>query len=427
MHHFDYRRDALHAEGVPLERIAREVGTPTYVYSTATLKRHFQVLEEAFASREHLVCYSVKACSNLSLLRLLAKEGSGFDIVSGGELFRALEAGAPADRCVYSGVGKTEAELTYALDSGILLFNVESEEELTQLERVARRRNRVAAVALRVNPSIDAKTHPHISTALRESKFGIPLDRAASIYRAGAKRRWLRFRGVDCHIGSQITQVDPLRKAVSKVAGLYRTLLGEGLPLEYLDIGGGLGITYVVERPPSPADYAKAVLDAAGDVPAKLIVEPGRVLVGNAAVLLTRVLYRKSAGKRSFVIVDAAMNDLMRPALYDAVHQILPVKPRKGRKATVDVVGPVCESTDVLGRDRSLPPLEPGDLLAVMSAGAYGMSMASNYNSRPRPAEVLADDRAFTVIRARESYEDLVRNERAALGETKKALRRSRR
>lgn len=415
MHHFAYRRNTLHAEGVSLARIAREVGTPTYVYSAATLERHYAVMDEAFAFRPHLLCYSVKANSTLGLLSLLARKGSGFDIVSAGELVRTLRAGADPARIVFSGVGKTEEEIAAALEAGLLLFNVESEDELLAIARVARRKRRRAPVALRVNPDVDARTHPYIATGLKESKFGIPLSRAAALYRRERKNRSLAFLGVDCHIGSQMTQVAPLREALTRVARLFRTLCAEGIPLRYLDAGGGLGITYREETPPSPREYATAVGAALGDVSATLILEPGRVLVGNAGLLLSKVLYTKRTQDRRFVVVDAGMNDLIRPALYGAHHEILPVGRRRLRGAAVaDLVGPVCESSDAFARARRLPALASGDLVAVMSAGAYGMSMASNYNSRPRPAEVLVQGRHYDVIRSRETHEDLMRGERPA-------------
>ncbi|MFN7132584.1 MAG: diaminopimelate decarboxylase [Myxococcales bacterium] len=412
MHHFDYRKDALYAEDVALERIAREVGTPTYVYSQATLERHYRVVDEAFAALPHLLCYSVKANSTLGILSLLARQGSGFDIVSGGELYRALKAGGDPKRIVFSGVGKTDDEIAMALDAQILMFNVESEDELEAIARVAKRRKQQAPVALRVNPDVDARTHPYIATGLKESKFGIPMKRAAELYRAHRRSRALSFIGVDCHIGSQMTEIGPVTEAVRRVGRLYATLQGEGLPLRYLDAGGGLGITYSAEKPPSPAEYANAVAGALKGLELTLILEPGRVLVGNAGLLLSRVVYNKQNGSKRFVVVDAGMNDLIRPALYGAHHEILPVRKRAGRKVAADLVGPVCESSDAFARKRPLPPLENGQLVALMSAGAYGMSMASNYNSRPRPAEVLVHGRGYTVIRERERLEDLVRGER---------------
>ncbi len=411
MHHFAYRKDALHAEDVALERIAREVGTPVYVYSRATLERHFRVLDDAFAPLPHLLCYSVKANSTLAILSLLSKQGSGFDIVSGGELYRVLKAGGEPKRIVFSGVGKTEDEIAMALDAGILMFNVESEDELDAVARVAKRRRQKAPVALRVNPDVDARTHPYIATGLKESKFGIPMKRAAELYRRERKNRNLDFVGVDCHIGSQMTEIGPVTEAVRRVGRLYETLLSEGLPLQYLDAGGGLGITYSAEAPPTPVEYARAVAGALKGIPLTLILEPGRVLVGNAGLLLSRVLYRKQNGSKRFVVIDAGMNDLLRPALYGAHHEIQPVKKRAAKRVKADLVGPVCESSDAFARKRLLPDLENGELVALMSAGAYGMSMASNYNSRPRPAEVLVDGRRYQVIREREQLEDLVRGE----------------
>lgn len=411
MHHFAYRKDALYAEDVPLERIARQVGTPVYVYSRATLERHFQVLDDAFAPLPHLLCYSVKANSTLAMLSLLSKQGSGFDIVSGGELFRVLKAGGEPKRIVFSGVGKTDDEIAMALDAGILMFNVESEEELLAVARVAKRRRKQAPVALRVNPDVDAKTHPYIATGLKESKFGIPMRRAAELYRRERSNRNLALVGVDCHIGSQMTELGPVTEAMRRVGRLFETLRSEGLPFEYLDAGGGLGITYSEEAPPTPVEYARAVADALKGIPLTLILEPGRVLVGNAGILVSRVLYRKQNGSRRFVVIDAGMNDLLRPALYGAHHEVQPVRKRAAKRLKADLVGPVCESSDAFARQRRLPELETGELVALMSAGAYGMSMSSNYNSRPRPAEVLVDGRRYEVIRERETFEDLVRGE----------------
>ncbi len=411
MNHFSPQRGALFCEGVSLAKIAKEVGTPTYVYSTATLVRHLTVLQEAFEGVPHLHCYAVKANSSLAILKLFSKRGAGFDIVSGGELVRVLAARGRAAKVVFSGVGKTEEEMAFALREGILQFNVESAEELYALDKVARRLKLVAPFALRVNPHVDAKTHRYISTGLKSSKFGVPFEEAIALYRASRKLKGLNARGLDCHIGSQITDAKPVQQAIGRVTALFKTLRSEGFGLTHLDIGGGLGITYTDEKPPSVAEYARAVLTPLKGLDATLLMEPGRVLVGNAGVLLTKVLYRKKTPARAFVIVDAGMNDLLRPALYEAHHEIVPVQPRKGKKQKADVVGPVCESSDVLGYDRALPPLEQGDLLSVMSAGAYGMSMASNYNARPRPAEVLVDGKGYRVVRRRESLEDLLRNE----------------
>jgi diaminopimelate decarboxylase len=413
VNHFTYRKRVLHAEEVPLAAIAEAVGTPVYVYSTATLVRHFRVVTEAFAPHPHLVCYSVKANSNLAVLRLLAQQGSGFDIVSGGELARVRQAGGDPQKTVFAGVGKTQEEMAQALSAGILFFNVESAEELEQLDAVARAQGRRAPFAVRVNPSVDPRTHRHIATGLKTSKFGVPFEEAVALYTRAKRMKGLRAVGVDCHIGSQITRTAPMKAAFSKVAGLYRELRAKGHALEYLDIGGGLGITYVSETPPSPAEHARIALEATRDTGATLLFEPGRVVVGNAGVLVTRVLYRKHTPARTFVVVDAGMNDLMRPALYDAHHGLQPLVQRRGREVEVDVAGPVCESTDVLARQRSLVLPRQGELYALMSAGAYGMSMASNYNSRPRPAEVLVDGAAWRVVRERERVEDLWRGERA--------------
>ncbi len=413
MNHFSYRKGILHAEEVPLPAIADAVGSPTYVYSTATLTRHFRVVTEAFGEHPHLVCYSVKANSNLAILRLLAEAGSGFDIVSGGELARVRQAGGDAAKTVFAGVGKTAEEMEQALQAGLLMFNVESAEELEVLDAVGQRLGRRAPFALRVNPNVDARTHKYISTGLKTSKFGVPFEEAVALYARAKKMKGLRAVGLDCHIGSQITKMAPMKEAFSKVAELYSALKEKGHPLAYLDIGGGLGITYTEETPPSPADFARTALGAVKATGATLIFEPGRVLVGNAGLLLTRVLYRKQTPHRRFVVVDAGMNDLMRPALYEAHHAIQPVTQRRGKPVEVDVVGPVCESTDVLARERPLVLPRAGDLWALMSAGAYGMSMASTYNSRPRPAEVLVDGAAWRVVRERERVEDLWRGERA--------------
>jgi diaminopimelate decarboxylase len=411
MNHFHEKNGALWAEGVPLERIAREVGSPTYVYSAATLRRHLAVVQASFASAPTVVCYSVKANSTLAVLKLFADDGSGFDIVSGGELARVLEAGGDPKQVVFSGVGKREDEMEAALKAGILMFNVESAEELERLDQVGRRLGVRAPFALRVNPDVDAKTHRYIATGLKTSKFGVPFEEAVALYKKSRRMKGLEARGVDCHIGSQLTDARPVREAITRVAGLYSELKAQGFPLTHLDVGGGLGVTYTKERPPGVDDYAKAVLGSAKHLGATLVLEPGRVLVANAGVLLTRVLYRKKTPAKQFLIVDAGMNDLLRPALYEAHHDIVAVKPRRGRKTTMEVVGPVCESSDVLGHGRSLPPLEPGDVLAIKTAGAYGMSMASTYNSRPRPAEVLVDGAKYRVVRKREALEELWRGE----------------
>jgi len=411
MNHFESKRGALWAEGVSLETIAREVGTPTYVYSSATLNRHLTVVREAFGTAPHVLCYSVKANSTLGVLKLVAKHRAGFDIVSGGELARVLEVGGDPRRVVFSGVGKREDEMVAALRAGILMFNVESAEELSLLDRVGRRLAVKAPFALRVNPDVDPKTHKYIATGLKTSKFGVPFDEAVSLYRASRRMKGLAAVGVDCHIGSQLTDAKPFAQALERVSGLYSTLKGDGFPLTHLDVGGGLGVTYTDEKPPGLATYSEVVLNATRATGATVVLEPGRVIVANAGVLLTRVLFNKTTETKHFVIVDAGMNDLMRPALYEAHHDIVAVKPRRGKKTTVEIVGPVCESTDVLGKGRTVPPLHAGDLLAIKTAGAYGMSMASTYNSRQRPAEVLVDGTKWRVIREREALTDLYRGE----------------
>ena len=413
MSSFSWQKGVLHAEGVPLPAIADAAGTPTYVYSSATLTRHFRRVSEAFGATPHLICYSVKANSNLAILRLFSGLGGGFDIVSGGELARVKQSGGDASKTVFAGVGKTQEEMEAALAAGILLFNVESAEELDALDAVGRRLGKRAAFALRVNPDVDARTHRYISTGLKTSKFGVPFEEAVALYTRAKKLKGVRAAGLDCHIGSQLTQASPMRDALTKVAGLYLELKAKGHPLEYLDVGGGLGITYTDETPPSPEEYARTVQDATKGTGASLLLEPGRALVGNAGVLLTRVLYRKKTPAKHFVVVDAGMNDLLRPALYEAHHALQPLVKRRGKAVEVDVVGPVCESTDVLAKARPLVLPQAGELFAFMSAGAYGMSMASNYNSRPRPAEVMVDGEAWRVVRERERIEDLWRGERA--------------
>lgn len=412
MSSFIYRRGVLHAEEVPLAAIAEAVGTPSYVYSKAALTRHFRAITEAFGPYPHLICYSVKANPNLAVLRHFTDAGCGFDIVSAGELARIGKVGGDARKAVFAGVGKTPDEMELALKAGILMFNVESAEELEMLNAVGRRVGQRAPFALRVNPAVDPRTHRYVATGLKTSKFGVPFEEAMALYTRARKLKGLKAVGVDCHIGSQLTSAVPMKEALTKVAGLYRALKEQKHPLEYLDIGGGLGITYVDETPPTPQEYADTVLGAVKNTGAHLIVEPGRALVGNAGVLLTRVLYRKRTPSKTFVVVDVGMNDLIRPALYDGRHGLQPLLKRRGRPIEVDVVGPVCESSDVLARGRQVVLPQQGDLFAVMSAGAYGMSMASTYNSRPRPAEVLVDGAAWRVVRERDPVEDLWRGER---------------
>jgi len=412
MNFFQYQGSELRAERVSLAKIAEEVGTPCYVYSLATLRRHYRVFDEAFATAPHVVCYSVKANSNLAVLAAFAKEGSGFDIVSGGELYRALAAGADPRKIVFSGIGKTRDEMAYALREGILAFNVESAAELDVLDSVAAEMGKKAPVALRVNPDVDPKTHPYISTGMKKSKFGIDVRRALDEYERARLLPHLEVVGVDCHIGSQLTDVSSFRDALSRVRAILLELRARGFAIRYLDFGGGLGITYGDETPPTPKDYAKAVLgDGIEKLGVTILLEPGRVLVGNAGILLTRVLYLKQTETKKFVIVDGAMNDLIRPSLYGAYQTIEPVIRNARPTSVVDVVGPVCESGDFFAKDRELTEVEPGELLVVRSAGAYGFVMASNYNTRPRAAEVLVDGSAYEVVRARETLADLVRGE----------------
>jgi diaminopimelate decarboxylase len=412
--YFSYQNDQLCVEQVPLAEIAQRFGTPCYVYSHAALTDGYRQFNTAFAEREHLICYAVKANSNLAILHLLARLGAGFDIVSGGELQRVLAAGGAANKVVFSGVGKSVAEMRFALDAEILCFNVESEAELMRLNEVAGSMGKIAPVSLRVNPDVDAKTHPYISTGLKQNKFGVAYTEALALYRKAAELPNLRVTGIDCHIGSQLTEASPFIAATEKVLVLVEQLSVEGITLEHLDLGGGLGIRYDDETPPSIAGYAAALLNALRGRSEKIIVEPGRVLVGNAGVLLTRVEYLKHGEEKNFAIVDAAMNDLMRPALYDAYHHIQPVQRSAAPVRQYEVVGPVCETGDFLGHARELA-ISQGDLLAVMSAGAYGMSMSSNYNTRPRAAEVMVSGTVTQLIRERETVQQLLAGEKTFL------------
>jgi diaminopimelate decarboxylase len=404
--YFHYQQDQLFAENVALGSIAQRFGTPCYVYSHAALTDGYRQFAEAFKSRNHLICYALKANSNLAILNLFARLGAGFDIVSGGELQRVLAAGGAANKVVFSGVGKSEAEMRQALDAEILCFNVESSSELDRLNEVAGSMGRIAPISFRVNPDVDAKTHPYISTGLKQNKFGVAYTEALALYRKAANMPHIRITGMDCHIGSQLTETGPFIAATEKVLALVDQLAAAGIVLEHLDLGGGLGICYDGETPPSIAEYAQALLGALKGRTEKLIVEPGRVLVGNAGILLTRIEYLKHGEEKNFAIVDAAMNDLMRPALYDARHGILPVQKRAGETVPYEVVGPICESSDFIGHDREMA-VDKGDALAVMSAGAYGMSMSSNYNTRPRAAEVMVDGEVVHLVRERETVRQL--------------------
>jgi diaminopimelate decarboxylase len=416
MNHFEYRNGEMFAEDVAIKRIASEVGTPAYVYSLATLRRHFRVFDQAFAAVPHIVCYSVKANSNIALLRAFANEGGGFDIVSGGELFRALKAGADPKKIVFSGVGKKAEEIEYALDCGILMFNVESEHEMIAINEIAARGGKKAPISLRINPDVDPQTHPYISTGMKKAKFGVDIKRSLESYKKAVSLPNLEVVGVDCHIGSQLTSVSPFIDALARVREyLDRVLVGslrkEGAQIRYLDLGGGLGISYKDETPPHPQEYAQAIVQGLEGLDVTLILEPGRVIVGNAGVLITEVQYIKETGDKNFVIVDGGMNDLIRPALYGSYQAIQPVVQKNDAKLIADIVGPICESGDFFGKDREIARPERGDLLAVMSAGAYGFTMASNYNSHPKPPEILVDGDEYYVIRARESLDDLIRGE----------------
>ena len=406
MNAFNLKNGELHAENVALSQIAHEFDTPCYVYSKAALTQAFKSFQAGLVNANHLICFAVKANPNIAILNLFAKLGAGFDIVSGGELARVLAAGGDPQKVVFSGVGKTADEMRAALKAGIFCFNVESASELTRLNTVAGEIGKIAPVSLRVNPNVDANTHPYISTGLKNNKFGVAFEDALDVYTQAASMSNIAVHGVDCHIGSQITELSPFIDALDRVLGLVDTLEAKGIHISHIDVGGGIGITYADETPPEFDLYAKAILDKLSNRNVKLLVEPGRELVGNAGVLLTRVKYLKLTETKNFAIDDAAMNDLMRPALYDAYHDIASVTPHAGETTNYEIVGPVCESGDFLGHDRALN-LQEGDLLAIKSAGAYGMSMASNYNTRPRAAEIMVDGDKTFVIRQREKTTDL--------------------
>jgi diaminopimelate decarboxylase len=409
--YFGYQNGELHAESVPLAGIAARYGTPCYVYSRAALTETWRAFDEAFSARDHLVCYAVKANSSLAVLNLLARLGSGFDIVSGGELARVIAAGGDPRKTVFSGVGKSVAEMRAALAAGILCFNVESEAELVRLERVAADAGKTAAVSVRVNPDIDARTHPYIATGLKENKFGIAYQDAPALYRRARELPHLSIAGIGCHIGSQLTELEPFVAALDRILELADRLQAEGIAIAHLDLGGGLGIRYRDESPPALRDYARALTGRIGARPLKLLLEPGRVLAGPAGILLTRVEFLKHGAERNFAVVDAAMNDLLRPALYDAFHEIQPVNQRPGPGRRYEVVGPVCETGDFLGRGRMLN-IREDDLLAIMAAGAYGMSMSSNYNTRPRAPEVMVDGSESHLVRERETVAELMTREK---------------
>lgn len=411
MDHFEYKGGRLYAEDVPVQQIAQAHGTPSYVYSRATLERHWHAFDTAFANHPHLICYAVKANSNLAVLNVLARLGSGFDIVSQGELERVLQAGGDPGKVLFSGVGKRPEEMQRALEVGIRCFNVESVSELERLSQVATAMGKQAQVALRVNPDVDANTHPYISTGLKENKFGIDINLAAEAYLKAASLPGLSISGIDCHIGSQLTELTPFMDALDRVLLLADDLAQRGIAIDHLDLGGGLGVRYDDEEPPVPADYAEALSQRLSNTSYEIFLEPGRAIAANAGILLTRVEYLKPTEEKDFAIIDAAMNDLIRPALYQSYQEIIPsVEHPEGRAGTYDLVGPICETGDFLGKQRELS-LSEGDLLAVRSSGAYGFTMSSNYNSRPRAAEVMVDGDQIQLIRERESLEDLWRGE----------------
>ena len=412
MHDFQYKKDELYCEDIPISTIADSVGTPFYLYSHNTLLNHFKVFDSAFSSVQHLVCFSVKANSNIAVLKTFINQGGGVDIVSGGELFRALIAGADPKKIVYSGVGKRVDEIEFALQTDILMFNIESTQELKLIDSVAGKLGNRARISFRINPDIDPKTHPYISTGLKKNKFGIDIKKSLEEYRHAKRLKHIDIVGVDCHIGSQITDVVPFIDALKRIKELIFELQKEGISINYLDLGGGLGITYEEETPPHPNIYAQAIIKEVSDLNCMLILEPGRVIVGNAGILVTKALYTKKSEEKNFVIVDAGMNDLTRPTLYGSFQGVQPVKLTKKGEFVADLVGPICESGDFLAKDRKMPQFERGDLVAVMSAGAYGFTMSSNYNSRPRIPEVMVAGDKFYIIREREEYDDLIKGER---------------
>ncbi len=412
MHHFQYKGEELYAEGVAIKDIVAAVGSPVYVYSHATLERHYRAFDEAFAAAPHTICYSVKANSTIAVLKNFIKLGGGMDIVSGGELYRALQAGVDPRKVVYSGVGKRDDEIEYALNTGILMFNVESEQELDRINDIAVRVGKKAGIAIRVNPDVDPQTHPYITTGLKNAKFGITIERAIEEYRRAQRMEGIDIIGIDCHIGSQLTKVTPFVDSIKKLKEVIKTLAGMGISLQYFDIGGGLGIQYNDEAPPLPADYGKAITEETRELGLHLLFEPGRNLVGNAGILVAKCLFTKERDEKNFIVIDAGMNDLARPALYGSFHGVQPVVKDQDGLIVADIVGPICESGDFLVKEREVPMFRQGDLMAFMSAGAYGFAMSSNYNSRPRVAEVMVKGDKFEVIREREKVEDLIKGER---------------
>ncbi len=411
MNDFIFRDNELYCESIPVKKIAEEVGTPFYLYSLATIKRHFKAFNESSKVMDSIVCFSVKANSNIAILNVLFKLGWGADIVSGGELFRAIKAGVDTSKVVYSGVGKTAGEIEFALNSDILMFNIESMSELYLINKIAENMGEKARISFRVNPDVDPKTHPYISTGMKKNKFGINIKHALESYEEAKKLNNIEAVGLDCHIGSQLTEVAPFDDAVKIIKDLLLKLNKKGFNIQYVDLGGGLGITYENEMPPHPSTYMNSIKDILEGYKGKVIFEPGRVIIGNSGAFITKVIYNKSTGHKNFIIVDGGMNDLIRPALYEAYHEIIPVIKKTGSRVKADVVGPICESADFLGKERTFHSIDEGDFLAVLSAGAYGFSMSSNYNSRPRAAEILVDGDKYYIIRKRETYEDLIEKE----------------
>jgi diaminopimelate decarboxylase len=414
MNHFHYKGNELYAEDIALKDIVAKTGSPVYVYSHATLERHFKAFDNAFDSVPHTICYSVKANSTQSVLKTFINLGGGADIVSGGELYRALKAGADPGKVVYSGVGKKDDEIEYALNTGILMFNVESEQELTRLNEIAIHMGKKAGIAIRVNPDVDPGTHPYITTGLKNAKFGITIDRAMQEYTRAITLSGIDVIGIDMHIGSQLTKVNPFVDSIEKLKIMIGKLRNQGIDLKYFDCGGGLGIQYNEEEPPLPADYGQEIVKATKDLGMHLLFEPGRNIVGNAGILVAKCLYTKARDEKNFVMIDAGMNDLARPALYGSFHGVQPVLKDQDGMIVADIVGPICESGDFLVKDREVPMFKQGDLMAFMSAGAYGFAMSSSYNSRPRVAEVMVKGDRFEVIRERETIDDLLKGERIA-------------
>ncbi len=411
-----YVNHRLELEGVDLEALAEKLGTPFYAYSAEQIVQNYAEMAKAFEGRNHLIAYAVKANSNLAILRLLSELGAGAEIVSGGELFRTLEAGVPTEKTIYDGVGKTREEIDYAIRKKVLFFNVESEQELLTIDLVAKEHKKTASVSFRINPDVNAKTHPHIATGLKRNKFGIPIRKAPDLIKMALRLKNIQVMGLGCHIGSQILSLQPYQEAVRRIIQLYDMIREQTDQITHLNLGGGLGITYKNEKPPSISQWVQTLCKEVGDRPVTIVVEPGRCLVGNAGLLVTKVIYAKRGEADNFVICDTGMNDLMRPVLYDAHHMILPVRYKRYKKIKASVVGPLCESSDIIAKDRRIQNFQPGDLLAIMSCGAYASSMGSQYNSRTRPPEILTQEGRFFVIRERESYEDLIHHERIPVG-----------